>query len=65
MNFDADLEKSFLSSKINFKNKNLKKIFCKTILLAVRRQSVKMANICLQTFYFVLHDSNYTQPVRI
>jgi len=37
-------KKRFLSSKINFKKnklKKIKKIFCKTILLAVRRQSVK------------------------
>jgi len=38
-----DLEKSGLGSKKTFKknNNNKKKIFCKTILLAVRRQSVK------------------------
>jgi len=38
-------KKNGLGSKINYKNrkkkKRRKKIFCKTILLAVRRQSVK------------------------
>jgi len=47
----ADLEKKVLSSKINFKKKIIiikNKIFCKTILLAVRRQSVKRI-VCVKT----------------
>jgi len=38
----ADLEKKFLGSKINFKKKKNNNNNCKTILLAVRRQSVKI-----------------------
>jgi len=52
-NFDADLEKSGLGSKTNFKKKEKKKekkIFCKTILLAVRRQSVKRHTIFREMF---------------
>jgi len=48
-------KKSGLGSKTNFKNKKIKKnkkIFCKTILLAVRRQSVKST----QHFNFILTE---------
>jgi len=44
--FDADLGKNCWGSKINFV-KGKKKICCKTILLAVRRQSVKSGRIVM------------------